>query len=659
MADEDPLEAYSHQLVADVLASAEAENLTAPDAFTQRVLEDLEQAGETENTFTAYYGSNTAEASGFAFNSETGKLDLFLSFFRQAPIRLTRQQVSTQFRRLNRYLAASRNRLEVQLEESTDVYEMTSAVAKAATSATSVRIFFLTNCPTTKSSYSADEQDGLTLHYHVWDLERLERMASSGTLTEPIAVTFDKPLPALRVQGSVDFTVVLAVVPGATLASLYGQYGTRLLELNVRSFLQGRGLVNRGIRRTLLNEPSRFLAFNNGITATASRVEYDDAGAIAAVHDLQIVNGGQTTASLHYTQTRDRADLAGVYVQMKLTIVPSDKRGEIVPEISRYSNTQNRVTLVDFSSNHPFHVAVEKVTRSLWAPARGGASETRWFYERARGQYADALARERTPASQRKFRLLHPASQKFTKSDAAKYLNSWRGLPHIVSRGAEKNFNAFMLAMGDDERPTVDTTACRRLIATAILFRSTDRIVAARDFGGYKINVVAYAVARLAMATERRLDLDRMWRDQALTPATAAALNDLCVPVHRIITRPLRGTNVGEWAKTPECWSRVCDIRWSPPDDVLVELAAQPMDPTAGGRDESGNHGVTEVPAAVWFALAEWAIDTRSLAPWQRQLASRLGRSLSTGQAPGDLNTTEAVRVLEEAVRLGFRRPDR
>lgn len=659
MTDENAVEAYSQQLIADVLTSAEAESLTAPDAFTQRVLEDLEVAGETDNTFTAYYGSTTAEANGFAFNNESGTLDLFLSFFRQAPTRLTRQQVSTQFRRLTRYLTASRNRLEDSLEESTDTYEMTSAVAKAATSATGVRLFLLTNCPTTGGSYRADELDGLSLSYHVWDLVRLERLASSGTLSEPIAVNFDQPLPALTVQSSREFTVALAVVPGATLANLYGQYGTRLLELNVRSFLQGRGLVNRGIRRTLLNEPGHFLAFNNGITATASRVERDSAGAIVAVHDLQIVNGGQTTASLHYAQARDKADLTDVYVQMKLTIVTSDKRSEIVPEISRFSNTQNKVTLVDFSSNHPFHVAVEKVTRSLWAPARGGATETRWFYERARGQYADAQARERTPASLRKFRLLHPSAQKFTKSDAAKYLNSWRGLPHLVSRGAEKNFNAFMLAMGDDDRPTVDTTACQRLIAAAILFRATDKIVAARNFGGYKINVVTYTVARLALATERRLDLDRIWRDQALTPATAAALDDLCVRVHRIITRPQRGTNIGEWAKTPDCWSRVCDVKWSLPIDLVAELAARPMDPTADGRVEACHSGVGEVAATVWFALAEWAIDTRNLAPWQRQLASRIGRAVAGGQPLGDVNTDEAARVLEEAGRLGFRRPDR
>ena len=75
-------------------------------------------------------------------------------------------------------------------------------------------------------------------------------------------------------------------------------------------------------------------------------------------------------------------------------------------------------------------MAVEKVTRSLWAPAADGSGqETHWFYERARGQYADALARERTPARQKAFKVIHPLSQKFTKSDLAKFEHSWQSSP--------------------------------------------------------------------------------------------------------------------------------------------------------------------------------------------------------------------------------------
>jgi hypothetical protein len=492
-------------------------------------------------------------------------------------------------------------------------------------------------------------------------------MATSGTLSEPIVVEFDDPLPCLATpETDEDFSVFLTILPGTALAGLYGQYGTRLLELNVRSFLQAKGAVNRGIRDTLLTGPERFLAYNNGITATASTVDFcplaGGGQAIRRIHDLQIVNGGQTTASIHYAHVRDKADISGVFVQMKLTVVTPEWLQEIVPEISKYSNTQNKVTLVDFSSNHPFHVELEKITRSLWAPAADGSGqETRWFYERARGQYADALARERTPARQRTFKTLHPLRQKFTKADAAKFEHSWDQLPHIVSRGAEKNFREFMIRLGE-RPPPVDAAYCQRLIAKAILFRTTEKIVSAHQFGGYRANIVTYTIARLAHETGQRIDLDRIWREQRLSPALAAAIDDLCVPVHGVITRPVRVANVTEWAKRPECWSRVLDIEWRLPDqlrDELIDLsaaasrgrhAAQPSE-----TDLSHIAAVTSIPAADWFAVARWAKETHNLQPWQRQIAFSIGEYVSKGWNISPKQAAQAQRLMDEAERLGFR----
>lgn len=436
------LEAYAEDLIADVLATAEAESATAPDTFTRRALDDLEQAGVTENTFTAYYRAHGVEVSGYGSNESLGSLDLFITSFSQYPAegRMPRADAEALLRRALTFVKRCRDGLRRDIEESSDVYDMCLAVEKSLPEAPQIRLFLLTNNITTVTTLPDSSLDGLPVSYEIWDLARFHRMATSGTLSEPIVVEFIEPLPCLATPGTGrDFSVFLTILPGATLSALYGQYGTRLLELNVRSFLQAKGAVNRGIRDTLLTDPDRFLAYNNGITATASHVEFSPlpggGQAIRRIHDLQIVNGGQTTASIHYAHVRDKADVTGVYVQMKLTVVAAERLQEIVPEISRYSNTQNKVTLVDFSSNHPFHVEVEKVTRSLWAPAADGSGqETRWFYERARGQYADALARERTPARQRAFKTLHPLRQKFTKGDAAKFEHSWESgeeLPRV------------------------------------------------------------------------------------------------------------------------------------------------------------------------------------------------------------------------------------
>lgn len=664
------LDAYAQELLADVLATAESESLSAPEAFTRRVLEDLEQAGEVENTFAAYYAAHGVEVSGYGANESLGTLDVFVSHFRQIPERLSRAQVEALLRRASNFVRRCQSGLATQLDDSSDVHDMCEAVQKALADVPRVRLFVLTNAVCPSATFADVEDHGVTVSHHVWDLTRLDRLSSSGTLSEPIVVDFDPPLPCLATPNTDrDYSVLLAILPGVKLSELYGRYGTRLLELNVRSFLQARGLVNKGIRQTLLNEPERFLAYNNGITATASQVDFvnppqldgNDAApggqAISRVHDLQIVNGGQTTASIHYAHARDGADVGRVFVQMKLTVVSPARLQEIVPEISKYSNTQNKVTVVDFSSNHPFHVGLEQLTRTLWAPASDGSGqETRWFYERARGQYSDALARERTPANQRRFKALHPVAQKFSKSDAAKYLNSWRQLPHLVSRGAEKNFYLFMTRMGDDV-PTIDAVFCQRLIATAILFKAADRIVAAQQFGGYKINITAYTVAKLSLATGRRLDLDRIWREQRLTSQLEEGIRQLCVPVHSVITQPLRGSNVGEWAKRPECWERVAEISWAPSEELAAQLADSPLEDSPTGTVEvtATVAAVRALPAADWFALAAWAKETQNLQPWERQLAASVGRYVNNDWAVTEKQATQVNRILSDARSLGFR----
>ena len=304
---------------------------------------------------------------------------------------------------------------------------------------------------------------------------------------------------------------------------------------------------------------------------------------------------------------------------------------------------------------------LEKITRSLWAPAADGSGkETRWFYERARGQYADALARERTPARQRAFKAIHPLRQKFTKADAAKFEHSWNELPHIVSRGAEKNFREFMIRLGE-HAPRVDASYCQRLIAKAILFRTTEKIVSAHQFGGYRANIVTYTIAKLAHDTGQRIDLDSIWREQGLSPAVAAAIDELCIPVHEIITHPNRGANISEWAKRPECWSRVLEITWRLPDqlgDELIDVSAV----AARGRhaaeasetDLAEITAVKSIPAADWFAVARWAKETYNLQPWQRQIAFTIGQYLTNEWKVSAKQAHQAQLLMEEAQRLGF-----
>src|SRR5699024_9575942 len=381
---------------------------------------------------------------------------------------------------------------------------------------------------------------------------------------------FGKGIPGLPAYvGTEQYESYLLVMPGDYLADLYEEYGARLLEQNVRTFLQARGNVNRGIRATILNEPEMFFAYNNGITATAKEVEAqktDDGLIITRIKDLQIVNGGQTTASLFHTRRRDKADLSKVFVQMKLSVIEPELAEEIVPRISEYANTQNRVNAADFFSNHPFHIRMEEFSRRLWAPAKQGAQrETQWFYERARGQYADRQS-TMTPSEKKRFRSLSPTNQKFTKTDLAKFENVWDDHPMWVNRGAQRNFAEYAKRIGKEweaDSEKFSELYFKNAIARAIIFKSTEQIVSAAEWysGGYRANIVAYTIAMLSEIVRLRksdVNLLKIWNAQEIPIELEHALESIAKYVHNDIMSPPTGiSNISEWCKKKECWDRL------------------------------------------------------------------------------------------------------
>lgn len=656
---------YVRTLMNDVQSLAENEGASIPTTFTRRVLEQLEEAGVIANTHVAYHQEHGVVVYGFGVSEDRATLDLYTTEYDLAQgqpgaDRLTKSDTAKAYRRLLAFLRKCGS-IRNNHPETTAVHELCEGVEKALTSAAKIRLFLFSNQVSTAGALPEPaEFDGIPVTHELWDVARLHRHETSGSLSEPIVVDFDPPLPCLSGESAEpNHSVTLAVLPGALLAQLYEEHRTRLLELNVRAFLQIRTGVNRGIRKTLLTEPARFLAYNNGITATASEADFvvDPEGnrlAIRRLTGIQVVNGGQTTATLHHVMKRDKADLSQVKVQMKLSLVEPEHLEEVVPLISLYSNTQNKVTLVDFSSNHKFHVSFERVSRTLLAPATADSGqETRWFYERARGQYAEEEAKNTSLADKRKFRALHPTKQRFSKADLAKYMNSWSGFPHLVSRGAQKNFNEFMTLVKRTP-PVVDAAFCQRAIAMALLFKAVDSVAKDHEAGSHKALVTAYTMARLCSATDQRIDLDRIWLEQSVTPALVAAVDDLCPLVMEKIIVP--GKHVTEWAKSSTCWEDVSGLEWEVPEELSSELLARPIEFTEDTSEAEDQRlaDVRAIGAEEWETLGEWASQTRNLEPSERQLATVIATRLRTG---GDITATQATQALqvhEAAISIGF-----
>lgn len=651
------LSAFAHSLIEDVRAQAEIEDCGPRDAFTQLVLDQLTADGHTEDTVVVQYKDHGLEVSGYGSSSDDRVLDLFLTYYSpraDEDHKIGRAEVEAAFRRLENFLSRCLSGSLTKQGHPSELADMSAVVAEKFGQVETVRLILVTNARSVvRGNFGHTMLEGRPLARELWDLRRLANWSASGSKAEPIVAEFPDALPCLTTSRlHDDYSVLLTIVPAQVLADLYAANGARLLELNVRSFLQLSVSVNRGILGTLKANPERFLAYNNGIAATASRVDYVERApgqlAIRRIHDLQIVNGGQTTATIHHA-TKNKIDVRSAYVQMKLTVVAPEKLDDIVPQISAYSNTQNKVTASDLKANSAFHVSVERIMRTLWAPASSNQpQDTHWFYERARGQYASALSKAGTTARQRAFRNVNPRSQKFNKAELAKYEHSWSMQPHFVSLGAEKNFTLFSQGI-DENPPVVDKRYCRHLVAKAILFRATDKIVGRQKFGGYKANIVAYTIAKLVYATNGRLNLDRIWLDQGITVALQNAIIDLSPLVHKVITSPPGArANIGEWAKRPECWAAVRDLNWVVPTSLETELVDV-------DSYEDDAKLVSDTSSADWMSLAAWCAATGLLGEAHRRSALEIAQALEQGWDPAGKHLRSGIEAMRLARQNGFR----
>ncbi|MGB5133823.1 MAG: AIPR family protein [Prochlorococcaceae cyanobacterium] len=653
------------------------------EAFTEVVRETLEDLGQIPDTQICYFdcrlGRGIGKVNAWGLDEENGQVTLLTTIYRglEAPTSITRTELSQTIERALRVFLEARRDWYSGMEPASDAYDMMQRLHEVRGQVDRVRIVVIVD------GYAADigkvdaPEDGLEVQTDIWDLRRLFRADSSGLPYESIEIDLVQrlghPLPCIALpESGADFDVYLAILPGDLLHQLYHEFGPRLLELNVRSFLQARGKVNRGIRDTLRAEPAAFIAYNNGISATAEWVETVTAGsglALTRLRGLQVVNGGQTVASIHRARDRDRLDLSAVYVQAKLTVVNPAQVETLVPLISRYANTQNRVNEADFSANHPLHVRLQQLSGTVWVPGE----QSRWFYERARGQYEVAQQRESsTLAKRRRFREANPPSQRFDKVSLAKFVNTWAQLPHIVSRGGQKNFVNFMeqLKKEHGNRWEPDDAYYRHAIAKAIIFKHAERIARQHRFPGYRANAIAYTVALVSYRTAGRIDLDRVWNEQAPSQALADSIHSWMPEVYKAFIDSAAGRNVTEWCKKEECWRHLQTLDLSLSGEMEEELAEGQALPElgSGGSGSRGSVSLTaqdreniarvmQIPAEEWVHITGWGSRTGSLKSWQCGIATTLASYAAGGWAriPSGKQASHGVQILAQAEREGGR----
>ena len=643
------------------------------NAFTEVVVEYLIEIGLVENGQVCHcemrLGRGLGKTSGFGFNDDEDTLDVFTSNFLdlEVPGTLPTEEVRRAAERALRFVEGCFGGIHENMEVASDAHSMASRICELQNRLDRIRIFVVSDGVTQLKDLAAVEISGIPVRFEIWDIERLFRGMQSGLPRDKIEINFEEmfgeAVPCLEIpKPGKDYTAYLAILSGDMIYRLYDEYGSRLLELNVRSFLQARGKVNRGIRDTLRDEPDRFMAYNNGISITVDELTTivlpDGRPAIESVRGLQVVNGGQTTASIHRAKKQDGADISSVFVPAKITRVEAEKLDHLVPKISQFANTQNVIQMADFSANDPFHVEIERLSQTIWCPGQQG----RWFYERARGQYQVAKARFGTTlARTRRFNEQIPTIRRFTKTDSAKFQNCWGQKPHLVSRGAQKNFNVFMqtLRVGKAKDWLPDESYFKLLISKAILYKTIARIIRQEQFPAYRANIVAYLIAYLSFRTGGRLDMDLIWREQMLSKGLEELLRSWSHQVNEAIRSSAEGRNVTEWCKKEDCWKAVCSIDLSLSETIPPELEGH----TEPGR-RRGRHAAPLIPedyeniaeckklnGEQWLKIHAWGVRTGLLQNWQCGISRTLAGYAANGwdREPSHKQARQGVAILEVA----------
>ena len=562
-----------------------------PDAaFTGIVTEHMSEIGMTFDPRTLHVerkvGNATLRLSGFAVSDDADEIDLFVTIYDGLDTveAIPDSEIKAAADQCLRFLAKSvEGKLASAIDPADDALEFILTIQDCYASLDQIRVYILTDRVAKSKSFKPRDVVGKSVRLEVMDIERLYRHWAEGKPRDELIVNFEEvcgaPLPCVYVPGETeDYDYALAAIPGAALRLIYERYGARLLEANVRSFLSQTGRVNRGIRDTLRDAPERFMAYNNGIvlvadSAALSRAEDGSVG-IASLSGMQIVNGGQTTASIYFTERKERhIDLSRVRVPAKIIVMrvhdPVAEEG-LISDISRYANSQNAVKVSDLFANRPFHIELEKLALSTYLPDGVG----RWFYERASGSYNVMLSRDgNTPARLKALKDAIPPSRKVIKTDLAKYVHAWGLKPHLVSLGSQKNFEKFMAELAETSPDAVDTAGYKRLIAQAILYKGVHKAVRSGNYPSFQANIVTYTVSVLAQITATRLSLDAIWARQGLSSQLLEYVALLAGEVDKALRKSSGQRMVSEWAKKEECWSDVSGRKYTSPPANIPELA--------------------------------------------------------------------------------------
>ncbi len=666
---------FAQELIDNVNMSVEMTGSDYDQELATSILEYMEDNGEVNAPEICSFQKTRSRITAYDYNDEAESLDLF--YLMKANTLLGKVNNGDVQKGFNYLMSFYREAMNGQLFKNEDVVssdeivEVAKLVQSTKGQINQLRVYVITDGLTDPSAVPAtvESEDGdYVIEYNVWDMQRVYQQHNIRAGKEKVEIdfptTYNTELQCLKMSEQNLFVdAYLAIIPGITLAKIYKQYQQVLLEKNVRTFLQFKGKVNKEIRKTLRENPDMFFSYNNGISTTASEIEtkeIDGTLYITRLYDWQIVNGGQTTASIAASLTDKEVDLNKVFVPMKISVIrDAEHDAELIRSISISANSQTAIKNSDFSANDPYLVDLERFSRSEWVPNGNNKPFCKWYFERTRGQYLDQLA-QLSGVNEKTFKIEYPKKYKITKTDIAKYEAAWKQRPYDVCWGAEKNYKSFVAEI-KREKPTISAAYFKKIIAKGILFNAIDGLVKAQNLGGYKANMNAYLMSSISFLSGGNLDLTYIWDNQKVQDEVLNKVISLIPMVWEHITGGASGgnqsSNVGEWTKKSDCWNKL-KLKLGEIDKFDDELMQPDTNDDGSYLNETQQSRIKEAEAIepnYWFELANWAKRNNQLTPIERKAAFNFGTMKSRNRGITSLKQALfALKIVEKAKEQGF-----
>lgn len=680
------------------------------DEFINTTVEMLEELGELSDPypFSCYMRGLHGRAMAFdayAFDDADSSIVLLISDFQNSVEKttLTNTRIDELYSRMRYFIEeAYAGNIRKYCDDSDPIIDIAKefkrriGVNSLNTEVLKFKFYIITNSVLSSQVKNVKKEDvlGRPVELNLWTMERFYQSMLSST-NETIQIRCrDYGISGIQclkanLGNNNAYDSYMAIVPGAFLAKIYLDHGSRLLEGNVRAFLSVRGKVNKKIRETIIGKhPENFFTYNNGISVVAHSIELSpDKSKIVAFNNFQIINGGQTTASLASAKVKKEVsdeNLDKIYVPMKLTVLNIEndmtedeeaKYQDIVQKISKSANCQNPVSDADFFSNDPFHVTMETLSlKHLAPPVNGSPHQTTWYYERSKGRWEQEQMKM-TDAQREKYRAKNPKNQVVKKEKLAKCLNTIYMNPHVVCEGSANNMKAFantIEQMYEKDKDSINEFFFKKSIASVILFDSVDRIVNKAPWypkGGNKAQIVPYTIARIIYEIPSGYELDwkRIWNKQMLYPELVHQIEIVAEQTHYFLLDS-EGVIVREYAKKASTWKKFRDeFKIELTDEFkssLINALEMKDEAKAAAKAHRFNSdielevGVFTKGAAYWMRMYNDLEREQLLSPGDRDFVKSISSYISRGSLPTKMQIKRLFKIITKAEDEGYIMPE-